>query len=141
MYLLDTNVVSELRRGRRADPRVVAWAAAMPGASAFLSVVTILEIERGILLVERRDPDQAGFLRRWFETRVMSDFEGRILPIDTAIARRCAALHVPDPLPDRDALVAATALLHGMTVVTRNVGDFEATGVSLLNPWTADREA
>ncbi|HEX8222748.1 MAG TPA: type II toxin-antitoxin system VapC family toxin [Allosphingosinicella sp.] len=140
MYLLDTNVVSELRRGRRADPRVAAWAAAMPGASAFLSVVTIFEIERGILLVERRDPDQAGLLRRWFETRILSDFEGRILPIDTAVARRCAALHIPDPLPDRDALIAATALVHGMIVATRDVGDFERTGVGLMNPWTAGQK-
>jgi predicted nucleic acid-binding protein len=138
MYLLDTNVVSELRRGRRADPQVVAWAAAMPEAGAFLSAVTIFEIERGILLVERRDPDQAGFLRRWFETRILSDFEGRILSIDIAVARRCAALHVPDPLPDRDALIAATALVHGMTVVTRDVADFERTGVALLNPWEAE---
>ncbi|HYE27859.1 MAG TPA: type II toxin-antitoxin system VapC family toxin [Allosphingosinicella sp.] len=138
MYLLDTNVVSELRRGRRADPRVAAWAAAIPAASAFLSVVAIFEIERGILLVGRRDPDQAAALRRWFETRILTDFEGRILPIDTAVARRCAALHVPDPLPDRDALIAATALVHGLTVATRDVGDFRRTGVVLLNPWTVE---
>lgn len=139
MYLLDTNVVSELRRGRRADPQVAAWAAAMQGASTFLSVVTIFEIERGILLIERRDPGQAGSLRRWFETRVLADFEGRILPIDAAVARRCAALHVPDPLPDRDALIAATALVHGMIVATRDVDDFVRTGVPLLNPWAGPR--
>ncbi|HYD39088.1 MAG TPA: type II toxin-antitoxin system VapC family toxin [Allosphingosinicella sp.] len=139
MYLLDTNVVSELRRGRRADPRVAAWAAAMPGGSAFLSAVTIFEIERGILLVERRDQEQAANLRGWLETNILAEFEGRILPIDIAVARRCAALHVPDPLPDRDALIAATALVHGMTVATRDIGDFEATGVPLINPWTANR--
>jgi predicted nucleic acid-binding protein len=117
---------------------VVDWAAAIPEASAFLSVVTIFEIERGILLVERRDEDQATSLRRWFETHILSDFEGRILPIDIAVARRCAGLHVPDPLPDRDALIAATALVHGMTVATRDVGDFEKAGVPLLNPWVTN---
>lgn len=137
MYLLDTNLVSELRRGRRADARVADWAAGMPAASAFLSVVTIFEIERGILLVERRDPGQGAILRRWLETHVLAEFEGRILSIDIAVARRSAALHVPDPMPDRDALIAATALVHGMTVVTRDVADFERRGVPLLNPWDA----
>ena len=141
MYLLDTNVVSELRRRRQADPRLLAWAAAMPEASAFLSVVTLFEIERGILLLERRDPQQAGHLRRWLEIRLLPDFEGRILPIDAAVARRCAALHVPDPRADRDALIAATALVHNLTVVTRNSRDFKATGVALLNPWDAEAPA
>jgi predicted nucleic acid-binding protein len=98
-------------------------------------VVTLFEIERGILLLGRRDRSQAGHLRQWFGTRLMPDFEGRILPVDAAVALRCAALHAPDPLPGRDGLIAATALVHGMTVVTRNVRDFEATGVPLLNPW------
>jgi predicted nucleic acid-binding protein len=135
MYLLDTNVVSELRRGERADPRVRAWAAALPEAAAFLSVVTLLEIERGILLVERRDAEQARCLRRWLEKRVLAEFDGRIIPVDTAVARRCAALHVPDPRPASDALIAATAMVHRLTVVTRNVADFSATGVQLLDPW------
>ncbi|HZF93932.1 MAG TPA: type II toxin-antitoxin system VapC family toxin [Allosphingosinicella sp.] len=135
MYLLDTNVVSELRRGERADPRVRAWAAALPEAAAFLSVVTLLEIERGILLIERRDAQQARHLRRWFEGRVLPDFGDRIVPIDAAVARRCAALHVPDPRSNTDALIAATALVHGLTVATRNTDDFEATGVKLVNPW------
>jgi len=135
MYLLDTNVLSELRRRSRADPRVLAWAAAIPEASAFISVISLFEIERGILLAQRRDPNQAAHLRRWLEMRVMEEFEGRVLPIDSAVALRCAALHVPDPRPAHDALIAATALVHGMTVVTRNTGDFEATGVKLVNPW------
>jgi predicted nucleic acid-binding protein len=139
MFLLDTNVVSELRRRRRADRRVLDWAAALPEASAFISVVTLLEIERGILLLERRDPHRAGHLRRWLETHVLRDFGGRVLPVDAPVARRCAALHMPDPLPDRDALIAATALVHGMTVVTRNVGDFERTGVPLIDPWAEKR--
>lgn len=136
MYLLDTNVISELRRRRRADPHVLAWAAATPDASTFLSVVTIFEVERGILLVERRDRDQARELRHWLETRLLPDFGERILQVDVAVARRSAALHVPDPRPEPDALIAATALVHGMTVVTRNVRDFDAMGVSVLNPWT-----
>jgi predicted nucleic acid-binding protein len=140
MFLLDTNVVSELRRRRKADQRVLDWAAALPEASAFISVVTLFEIELGILLLARRDQDQAAHLRRWLDIRVMPDFDGRVLPIDVAIARRCAALHVPDPRSDRDALIAATALVHGMTVATRNVGDFEGTGVPLFNPWAVDTE-
>jgi predicted nucleic acid-binding protein len=135
MYLLDTNVISELRRRNRADPRVVAWAAAIPDAPTFLSVVTIFEVERGILSIERRDPDQARELRHWLETRLLPDFGKRILEVDVAVARRCAALHVPDPRPERDALLAATALVHGMTVVTRNTRDFAAMGVAVLNPW------
>lgn len=136
MYLLDTNVVSELRRPEKAAPRVRDWAAQVPGADFYLSVVTVLEIEKGILLVERRDEKQAGALRNWLETELLPRFDRRILPIDTAVARRCAALHVPDPRPDRDALIAATALVHRMTVVTRNTADFAAAGVELLDPWT-----
>jgi hypothetical protein len=135
MYLLDTNVVSELRRRRRADAKVLAWAAAMPQSSAFISAISLLEIERGILLAERRDPQQAAQLRRWFEARILAEFEGRVLPVDAAVALRSAALHVPDPRPDRDALIAATALVHALTVVTRNTGDFDGTGVQLINPW------
>lgn len=135
MYLLDTNVLSELRRRRRADPDVLAWAAAMAEASAFISVISLFEIERGILLAERRDPGQAAHLRRWLETRILAEFDDRILPVDEAVALRCARLHVPDPRPDRDALIAATALVHGLTVVTRNMTDFEGTGVALINPW------
>ncbi len=135
MFLLDTNVVSELRRSSRADPRVKAWSAAIARSAAYLSVVSLFEIERGILLVERRDPGQGGHLRHWLETRLLPEFQDRILPVDTRVARRCAALHVPDPRPERDALIAATALVHGMTVVTRNVADFEKMPVQLLDPW------
>lgn len=100
-------------------------------------MVTVLELERGILLLERRNAKQGAVLRRWLEGDVLPAFEGRVLPIDAQVARRSAALHVPDPRPERDALVAATALTHGLTVVTRNVGDFEPMGVALLNPWRA----
>ena len=138
MYLLDTNVVSELRKAKvgKADRNVVAWATGVPASSLFLSVISILELETGVLLVERRDSAQGAILRAWLAEHVLPSFAGRILVIDTAVAQRCARLHVPDPRADRDALIAATALAHGMTVVTRNVADFEPTGVRILNPWT-----
>lgn len=142
MYLVDTNVVSELRkssasRGRYVtiDRNVLAWAKGVPAASQFLSVISILELETGALLMERRDPRQGAVLRSWLQNYVMPTFNGRILPVDTPVAKKCAALHVPNPCSHRDALIAATALVHGMTVVTRNISDFEPTGVALLNPW------
>lgn len=135
MFLLDTNVLSALRRRHRADDRVGVWAAALSPSDIFLSVITVLEIEAGVLSIERRDPAQGAILRGWVDRQVLPGFAGRILPIDTSIAQRCAALHVPDPRPERDALIAATALVHDLTVVTRNTGDFEPTGVRMLNPW------
>jgi len=136
MFLLDTNVVSELRRPERADARVLAWASAAPVASVFLSSITVLELELGVLLVERRDVVQGAILRAWLARQVLPRFEGRVLGVDTAVALQCARLHVPDPRGHRDALIAATAIVHGMTVVTRNVADFAPTGVPTLNPWT-----
>jgi predicted nucleic acid-binding protein len=135
MYLLDTNVVSELRKAKKADRGVRTWALAVPAASLFLSVISILELEIGIFLVERRDLKQGAILRAWMNGHVLPAFDGRILAIDTAVAQRCAALHVPNPRSDRDALIAATALVHGMTVVTRNVGHLQPTGVAVINPW------
>ncbi|UWU67521.1 type II toxin-antitoxin system VapC family toxin [Bradyrhizobium sp. NC92] len=134
MFLLDTNVISELRRPDKADRHVVAWAGAIPAANFFISVISILEIELGARLIERRDAAQGAILRSWINSQILARFEGRILPIDTAVARRCAQLHVPNPRAERDALIAATALVHGLTVVTRNVEDFKPTGVALLNP-------
>jgi hypothetical protein len=137
MYLLDTNVVSELRKARtgKADRHVKAWAKDIPPASMYLSAICILELERGTLLMERRDASQGAILRSWLENHVLPAFAGRILPVDIPVAVKCAALHVPNPCSYRDALIAATAMVHGMTVVTRNVSDFEPTGVALLNPW------
>jgi predicted nucleic acid-binding protein len=135
MYLLDTNVLSELRRARRADANVMDWAARRPAASFWISVISVLEIELGVLRIERRDAVQGAELRKWLEGQVLQSFEQRILPVDLNVARRAAALHVPDPRADRDALIAATALVHGMTVITRNIADFEATGVPLVDPW------
>ena len=136
-YLIDTNVWSELRNRNRTDINVRKWAETANPADLYLSAVTVFELERGVLLIERRDSQQGSRLRRWLEQHVLEPFERQILPVDTAIARRCAALHVPDPRPERDALIAATALTHGLMVVTRNVGDFEPMGVALLNPWLA----
>jgi predicted nucleic acid-binding protein len=137
MFLLDTNVISELRKVRagKADPNVAAWVRTVPPASLFLSAIVIQELEIGTLLAERRDPSKGAILRAWLNDHVLPIFSERILPIDAAVARRSAALHVPDPRPIRDALIAATALTHGMTVVTRNLADFESTGVQILNPW------
>ena len=137
MYLLDTDVVSELRKAKsgKAHAKVIAWAATVSASSLFLSVVTVLELETGILLIERRDAAQGRILRGWLEGQVLPAFMGRILPVDVVVAQCCVKLHVPDPKSDRDVLIAATALLHGMTVITRNVADFQAAGVELLNPW------
>jgi hypothetical protein len=139
MFVLDTNVVSELRKARhgKADAGVVAWASQVDAASLYISAITILELEAGVLRIERRDAEQGAMLRAWLDGQVMATFKDRVLPIDTAVARRCAALHVPDPRAERDAMIAATAIVHGMTVVTRNTPDFAATGVMLLDPWTA----
>lgn len=137
MYLIDTNVWSELRNRRRGDANVRAWAETANEAEVYLSVVTVFELERGVLLMERRDSQQGARLRDWLDQHVLAPFHEQILPIDAAIARQCASLHVPDPRPERDALIAATALAHKLTVVTRNTVDFEPMGVALLNPWLA----
>ena len=135
MYLLDTNVVSELRKAKKADRGVRMWAQGLPAASLYLCAISILELEIGILLIERRDRKQGAVLRAWMDGHVLPAFDGRILVIDTAVAQRCAALHVSSPRSDRDALIAATALVHGMTVVTRNVDHFQPTRVAVVNPW------
>lgn len=137
MYLLDTNVISELRKAKsgKTDNNVVAWANGVSVARLFISVITIWELETGVLLVERRDPTQGAILRSWLNAHVLPAFSERILSVDTAVAQRCARLHLLDPRPDRDAIIAATALVHGMIVVTRNTDDFKPTGVELLNPW------
>jgi len=140
MYLLDTNVISELRKARKTHPNVKKWAEPLPTSSLCISVISLLELEIGILLIgqrgkDRRDKEQGAILRAWMDGHVLPAFSGRILAIDTAVAQRCATLHVPNPRSDRDALIAATALVHGLTVVTRNTADFERTGVPVLNPW------
>jgi predicted nucleic acid-binding protein len=135
MYLLDTNVVSELRRRRQANPGVLAWSERADSSHNYLSCITLLEAEYGALLIERRDRVQGALMRRWVERDLVRRFAGRILSIDYSIALRCAALHVPDRRQERDALIAATALVHRMAVVTRNVHDFAPMGVRVINPW------
>ena len=143
MFVLDTNVVSELRRAKtgKADKNVTAWAASVPAGGLFVSAITVLELEIGVRLAERRDPAQGSILRAWMDRHVLPTFAGRVLAVDTAVAQRCAALHVPDPRSGRDALIAATALVHGMTVVARNVADFEPTGVPIVDPWHPNAES
>lgn len=137
MFVLDTNVVSELRKAGngKAHRNVVAWAASVPAASLYLSAITLLELEMGVLLIERRDRAQGAIMRAWLDTQVLPAFAGRILAVDADVALHCAKLHVPDRLAERDALIAATALVHRMTVVTRNVADFAPAKVPLLDPW------
>jgi predicted nucleic acid-binding protein len=134
MYLLDTHVVSELRKSQ-ADLNVRTWADRVLPSSLFISAISLMEIETRILRSERRDPAQGKVLRQWFESRVLPAFYGRVLAIDSAVALRCARLHVPNPGTECDSLIAATALVHDLTLVTRNVADFEASGVRLFNPW------
>ena len=139
MYLLDTHVVSELRKIRhgRADKNVADWAERVDAARLFVSAITIMELELGVLAIERKDAAQGAVLRAWLEQRVLPEFSRRTLSIDTAVAQCCARLHVPDKRGERDALIAATALVHGMTVVTRNEADFQPAGVNIINPWNS----
>lgn len=135
MFVLDTNVISELRQGKpQPSAAVRRWAAGQPSHRLFLSAITILELELGIQALERRTPPQGSALRSWL-TGVRAAFAGRILPFGENTAAMCASLHIPNPRSERDAMIAATALEHKFTVVTRNVVDFEATGVALINPW------
>lgn len=133
-YLLDTNVLSDARR--QAHPGLNAWLSAQPRADLAISVVSLLEIERGVLLLERRDPAAGVHLRSWLTTDVPAAFAGAILHVDERVARQSARLHVPDPMPEMDALIAATAMVHDLTLVTRNTRDFQRAGVALLDPWT-----
>ncbi len=136
MFLLDTNVLSELRRPERANPGLVAWAADADPDALFISAMTLFELELGAERAQRKDEAQGRALRSWIDGQVMPEFAGRILPVDAPVVRRCAALHAPAPRPLRDSLIAATALVHRLTVVTRNVRDFDPLGVALVDPWS-----
>jgi toxin FitB len=137
MFVLDTNVISELRHGKPQQSALVrAWAAGQPSSRLYLSAISILELEKGILALERRMPAQGSALRAWL-AGVRSAFAGRILPFTENTAPICAALHVADPRSERDAVIAASAIEHRFAVVTRNVSDFANAGVALVNPWLA----
>lgn len=139
MFVLDTNVISELRKAAtgKANSGVTEWANGVPTTLMFMSVISLHELEHGVLLAERRDPARGEILRTWLDASVMPAFQDRFLPINAEIARRAAALHVPDPAPFRDALIAATAIHHGMTVITRNTSDFNRfTDLNVTNPWS-----
>ncbi len=137
MLLLDTNVVSELRKveAGKADLNFAAWCETVDADDLYISAVTVMELEMGVLRLERKDKAQGAILRQWLDQLVLPEFENRVLPVDTQVAQRCAQLHVPDPKSERDALIAATALVHGMPLITRNTPDFQNTGVILVNPW------
>jgi predicted nucleic acid-binding protein len=144
MYLLDTNVISEMRKDSRTkassaemDRRVKKWVKSVSHSDLYLSVISILELERGFYLLSRRDPAQADVIRAWVHARVLPSFAGRVLSVDLAVAQRCAAFSAQDPIELRDSLIAGTALVHGMVVVTRNVRHFAITGATVLDPWEA----
>ncbi len=137
-FLLDTNVLGELRR-KQGEPRVKQWVAQQASVDLAISVVTVIEIEVGVLRHSRRHPEQGRALQQWLEERVLAAFTGRILPLDLSAARLVAPLHVPDPAPSHDALIAGAALAHGLTVVTRNSADFARAGVPVVNPWGTQR--
>lgn len=133
-FLLDTNVISEIRKGARAHPQVVRWVEATPAEKLFTSVIVLAEIRRGIELKRRHDRVQAALLDGWYET-MRAGLGDRVLPISEPVAETWARLGIPDPIPLFDGLLAATALVHGMTLVTRNIADFARSGVPTLDPF------
>ncbi|MDE5441841.1 PIN domain-containing protein [Bradyrhizobium sp. CSA207] len=135
-FLLDTNVISEIRKRERADPNVIRWVNQTPVEDIGTSVLVLAEIRRGIELKRRNDPQQAKSLDRWF-AQMRTRLADRVLPIDETVAETWALLGIPNPLPLIDSLLAATAKVHGLTLVTRNVADIAAAGVSLLDPFSA----
>lgn len=138
MYVLDTNIISELRKviAGKGDQSVTNWFKSVPYHQLYISAISIMEIEIGILSKERKDPQQAKILRAWFDNYVLPEFSDRTLNIDKSVALCCANLHVPNPRSERDALISATAIANGMTIVTRNVKDFQVTGVRIINPFS-----
>lgn len=137
-FLLDTNVVSELRRGAKCDARVAAWQTAQSPVACHLSVISLMEIRLGIELARRRDPKHGESLQNWYDKKVRSAFSKRILPVTPEIAEKCAVLHAERTRSFRDSLILATALVHNLTVVTRNTKDFADSAARILNPWATE---
>jgi predicted nucleic acid-binding protein len=139
MFILDTNVISELRKAGsgKADQNVVFWLSQQNAENLYISTITLMEIELGILRIARRDAVQGQRLRKWMDHHILPEFSDRTISIDIAVALRAAALHVPDPRPERDSLIAATALVHRMVIVTRNGADFLPMGVTVIDPWSS----
>lgn len=135
MYLLDTNVISETRRPVRMHRNVRAWLEQTSPESLYTSVIVMMELERGVLGMERKDPAQGAILREWLEQVIKPAFNGRILPIDEATAGICARLHIPDRSPENDSWIAATAKQYGLTLATRNVKDMRHAGIKLFDPF------
>ena len=137
MYLLDTNVVSEFRKSAdgRINKCVKRWAEETPPDFMYISAISVLELEIGVLQIERRDKKQGLILRKWLNKNVLPAFLNRVLPVDIAVVQRCAGLHVPNSKSEWDAMIAATAIEHRMTIVTRNVSDFSQSGVLIFDPW------
>lgn len=138
MYLLDTNIISELRLlpKNRANANFVAWASQFPDDRIFyINSVVVMELERGVMLKQRKDPEQGNILANWLYNEILPSFSGRILNIDKAVAHVCSSLHVPNPKPENDAWIAATAIAHGMTLVTHNVKDFNGINVDIIDPF------
>lgn len=135
MYVLDTNVISELRRPDRADPMVRAWVKGISPADLFTTSINLMELRTGALRLAHRNDPRGPVIQDWVENYVMKAFTGRVLSIDEAVGLRCAEMHVPVTRPYRDSLIAAAAIVHRMTVVTRNLADFQPMGVPTINPW------
>ena len=134
-YLVDTNVLSELRKGERCDPHVLRWFSTVAADEIFLSVLTIGEVRRGVERIRRRDTRSAHALEAWLR-RLIAEHSDRILPIDKEVAEEWGRLGVPDPIPVIDGLMAATARVHGLTFATRNQKDVMRTGVPCVNPFS-----
>jgi predicted nucleic acid-binding protein len=134
-FLLDTNVLSELRRSQRADPAVRQWAGQLDVQQSFISVVTVLEIEHGAVMIAKKDPAFSARLIAWLHNEILPHYDARVLPIDVAVAMKCAQFGQVHANHFADALLAATALVHNLTLVTRNIGDFRDFAVPLVNPW------
>jgi len=136
-WLVDTNVISEARKGSNCDPHVADWLARQAGELHYISAISMMEVKLGIELAQNRNPEFAAVLEAWYETKLKARFQGKVLQVDLEVAEVCARLHAVRTRSFRDSLIGATALLHDLRLVTRNVKDFQGMGVSLVNPWTA----